>query len=65
MEKADKCGHRHPHRGGAGHELGHGVPHPGPGGHGGDQPPELALPHPIISMASVLGAFTGFSGEKI
>ena len=40
-------GHRHPHRGGAGHELGHGVPHPGPGGHGGDQPPELALPHPI------------------
>ena len=40
-------GHRHPHRGGAGHELGHGVPHPGPGRHGGDQPPELALPHPI------------------
>lgn len=29
-------GHRHPHRGGAGHELGHGVPHPGPGGAWGE-----------------------------
>ena len=40
-------GHRHPHGGGAGHELGHGVPHRDPGRCGGYLSPQLAVFDPF------------------